>query len=78
MTAHGAALGAARKATKPATPRGGNPQLVVELEAQLDRLRRLEDPTNSGPTAVVYREMVAAADRSVMGKVPGHRPGDQP
>lgn len=42
-------------------PHDGAPHLVRELEAQLGRLARLEDPANGVPTAVVYREMCAAA-----------------
>lgn len=62
MTAHGAALGAARKVTQP-NPR--NPYAVA-LQAQLDGLRRLEDPANESETAVVFREMLASADAAAL------------
>lgn len=39
----------------------GSPENWTALNAQLDRLRRWEDESNSSPTAVVYREMLAAA-----------------
>lgn len=38
---------------------------MAALEAQRRRLRSLEDPANASPTAVVYREMVEAAEVAI-------------
>lgn len=59
----------ARGYTKGPIKPSGSDENWTALNAQLDRLRRWEDESNTSPTAVVYREMLAAAAPPPLNKV---------
>lgn len=48
-------------------PMDGSTEQQAVLAGQLRKLRSLEDPANTSPTAAVYREMCARADSAALG-----------